>query len=372
MDPELNRYVKLLVKLGILVLAVLAIYMVIAYLLPIIGAVFTHLPGLILPFLIALIMAVIIEPVVVFLQKRTRMKRGLAVALSLLVLVGGFIYIISWLISRVIKDLMKLFPDLGAYSDGIIESFLGAIKDFKVLYLQLNLPPEVQEAMQNSLHQGITALSSMVSSSIDILSATLSMLPGVFAFILIAAIATYLISSDRYEIKQFIYKFMPVNTQSKTSSIFNQLVDILLGFLRAYLILISITAILTMVMLKILGVEYILTIGILVGLLDMLPILGPGLLFVPWILIEFILGHTSMGVGLLVIYLVISLVRQFTEPKIVGDNIGLHPLITLMALYMGLKLFGAVGLLLGPVTVVVVVASYRAGLFENWKWRKDT
>jgi predicted PurR-regulated permease PerM len=105
LDPELNRYVKLLVKLGILVLILLAAYLVTAYLLPVMGGVLAYLPSLLLPFVIALIMAVIIEPAVIWLQRKTKMKRGWAVALSLLLFVGGFFYIISWLISRIIKDL---------------------------------------------------------------------------------------------------------------------------------------------------------------------------------------------------------------------------------------------------------------------------
>jgi sporulation integral membrane protein YtvI len=371
LDPELNRYVKLLVKLGILVLILLAAYLVTAYLLPVMGGVLAYLPSLLLPFVIALIMAVIIEPAVIWLQRKTKMKRGWAVALSLLLFVGGFFYIVSWLISRIIKDLVKLVPTLVSYSDGITESFLTAVSDLRLFFLELNLPPEVQEALHNSLQQSIKTLSSMVSSSIDLLTATVSLLPGLFAFIMIAAIATYLISSDRYLIKEFLYRFLSLNTQSKTTKIFNQLVKILLGFLRAYLILISITAVLTMILLQILGVDYVLTIGMIVGFLDMLPILGPGLLFVPWIFIEFMLGHTKLGIGLLTIYLFISLVRQFTEPKIIGENIGLHPLITLMALYFGLKLWGGVGLLLGPIIVVIIVACYRAGLFESFKWRQD-
>ncbi|NLO22002.1 MAG: sporulation integral membrane protein YtvI [Syntrophomonadaceae bacterium] len=371
MDPELNRYIKLLVKLGIFVLILLAVYLLTAYLLPIMGGALAYLPSLLLPFIIALIMAAIIEPLVSWLQRKTRLRRGWAVALSLLFFVGGFFYIISWLIARVIKDLMKMVPLLLSYSDGIAESFLAAVSDLRVLFLELNLPLEVQEALQNSLQQSLKALSSLMSNSIDILTATVSLLPGLFAFIIIAAIATYLISNDRFLIKEFLYRFLPLNTQSKTTSIFKQLVNILLGFLRAYLILISITAGLTMILLQIVGADYVLTIGIVVGFLDMLPILGPGLLFVPWIFIEFMMGHTKLGIALLTIYLFISLVRQFTEPKIIGENIGLHPLITLMALYFGLKLWGGVGLILGPIIVVIIVACYRAGLFESFNWRQD-
>ena len=102
-----------------------------------------------------------------------------------------------------------------------------------------------------------------------------------------------------------------------------------------------------------------------------MPVLGPGLVFVPWIIWEFISGHTGLGVSLLVVYTVISVVRQILEPKIVGDSIGLHPLATLISLYVGLQLGGVVGMILGPVTVVIVIACYRAGLLDKYDWRKN-
>jgi predicted PurR-regulated permease PerM len=125
------------------------------------------------------------------------------------------------------------------------------------------------------------------------------------------------------------------------------------------------------VSLKILGVKYVLTISLLVGLADILPVLGPGAVFLPWIVWQFINGRTGMGISLLAVYIIISVVRQFLEPKIVGDNIGLHPLTTLISLYVGLQLGGAVGLILGPVTVVIFIACYRAGVFDRFDWRKN-
>jgi len=369
LDPELNKYLKLLVKLGIIVLFFVAVYLLIAYFFPIIGKILSYLPSLILPFIFALLMAIIVEPIVVFFEKRCKLKRAWASAVSLILLVGGSIYIISWMISKVIKDLMSIFPNITAYSDQTVDSFLAAVSEIRLFYLQLNMPVELQEAMQDGLQQGIEYLSSLLSSSIDILTVVVSMLPEFFIFLMIAAIATFLITNDRYEIKRFLYDFIPSSVQNKTSFIFNQLGNILLGFIKAYTILISITAVLTMILLKIIGVDYILTVGIVVGLLDLLPILGPGILFIPWVVVELILGNTSLGMGLLVIYLIISLVRQFMEPKVVGDKIGLHPLVTLIALYVGLQLGGAAGLILGPVTVVIIIASYRAGLFDRLDWR---
>lgn len=99
--------------------------------------------------------------------------------------------------------------------------------------------------------------------------------------------------------------------------------------------------------------------------------IGPGTIFVPWIIWEFATGSTRMGVSLLLVYATISIVRQVLEPKIVGDNIGLHPLVTLISLYVGLQLGGLVGMILGPVSVVIFMACYRAGIFPGLEWRKN-
>ncbi|HHW60769.1 MAG TPA: AI-2E family transporter, partial [Syntrophomonadaceae bacterium] len=107
------------------------------------------------------------------------------------------------------------------------------------------------------------------------------------------------------------------------------------------------------------------------GLFDILPILGPGTIFVPWVIWEFMSGRAGMGISLLIVYIIISAVRQFLEPKVVGDNIGLHPLLTLISLYVGLQLGGLVGMILGPIILVILIASYRAGVFEGLDWRKQ-
>jgi len=91
---------------------------------------------------------------------------------------------------------------------------------------------------------------------------------------------------------------------------------------------------------------------------------------IPWIIWEFITGHTGMGISLSVVYTIIIVVRQFLEPQIVGDSIGLHPLATLLSLYVGLQIGGITGMILGPVLVVIIIASYRAGLLERFDWRE--
>lgn len=369
MDPELNRYIKLLVKMSIFLLAILIIHLIVRYILPIIEVSFEYILVLALPFLLALLLAVIIEPLVRILHDKLKLKRSLAVLFSLLLFVGGFSFLVSWLITSIIKELSKILPGIILYSDQILQSLFSSIGDFRFFFLQFDLPLEIEKAMQSSLDQGIKYLSTFFSSSIDVLTQSLAVLPGAFAFIIIAAIATFYISKDRYQIKQFIYKLLPVKTQNKTTSIFKELVDVLWGFLKAITILTLITTGLTILLLAIIGLDYVVTIGIFVGFLDLLPILGPGLFFVPWILIEFVIGNTKLGIMLLIVYIIISAVRQFMQPRIIGDNIGLHPLVTLIALYVGLTIWGAVGLILGPLVFVIIISCYRVGLFDNLIWR---
>lgn len=370
MDPELNKYLKWLVKAAIVLVFLAAVYFAIVYLLPLVGKGLLILPALILPFVLAFLLAIIIEPLVHLFETRFRMKRSLAAALSLAITVGGVVYFFFIIISNVIKDLLKLFPQIAAYSDQAIAGFVSAVSNIRLFFLQYNMSDNIQNMIQESLQQTAGSLTGIVNNSIQTLTAGLSVLPGFFVFLMITAVATYLIVIDRSMIRNFVMSFIPQTAKTQTRSIFSQLIHVLFGFLKAYSILISITAVVTMIALKIIGLDYVLTIGIIVGLLDMLPILGPGAFFVPWIIWEFIMGNPKLGVSLLVVYGTISLIRQFLEPKIVGDNIGLHPLATLISLYVGMKLGGIVGLIMGPVVLVILVASYRAGLLDKIDWRK--
>ncbi len=370
LDPDLLRYLKILAKLTILVMALMAIYLLFTYVFPILGKMLSYIPTLFFPFILAIIIAVVIEPVVAFFENRARLNRSLAVVISLVLTVGGFIYIVSLLIAKVISEISRMTPQLMAYSDTIVQKTINAISDFKIFYLQLNLPLEAQKAIQDNLQNAVLVIRQILESTVNTLAKLVTSLPSMFVFIMIATVATFFIIKDRALLRSFFLRIIPGNARSKTRNVIAELLQSLVGFLKAYSILITITTIITMIGLKILGVKYVLTLGIVIGLLDILPILGPGTVFIPWFIWEFIAGNTGLGISLLVLYGTISVIRQMIEPKIIGDNIGLHPLATLFSLYVGLRLGGVVGMILGPVTIVVIMASFRAGIFDGLSWRK--
>jgi sporulation integral membrane protein YtvI len=371
MDPELLKYTKTFVRMGIVVMVLVMIYLFMSFVAPALFAVLIRLPRVFLPFIIAVLLAVLIEPLVIFFEVRIKLNRALATAASLVLVVGTFFYLLSLVVSVVINDITRLFPLVAGYSDQAVNQLMDAVSNFKWFYVRLNLPLAVQTAIENNLQKGLEMLTNVMNSTVDRLTQLLLMLPGMMIFIIITTVATYLIINERSKIRAFIVNSLPGSVRSQTIKVVTQLFQALTGFVRAYGILITITAIITIVSLKLLGIKYILTIGLLVGFLDIMPVLGPGLVFLPWAAYSLLVQETRLGVSLLVIYMIISGVRQILEPKIVGDNIGLHPLATLISLYVGLQLGGTTGLILGPVLLVILIASHRAGLLQRFDWRNN-
>ncbi len=370
MDPELQRNLKKLVQWTIYVMVLLAIYLLFTYVFPILTRVLIYFPVVFMPFIFAILLALIIEPVVSLFERYGRLKRSWAVFVSLSLVIGGFISIVLMVSAVVIREMSSLYRLALSHSDEIIGQIMISISNFRLSYLELNLPPQVQDAVQENLQSGIQILQQLMGNTINGLMQAFIKLPGILVFIGIATVAAFLIIKDRALIRTFVIEILPSSSRAKAVNVIGELLKALSGFIKAYSILITITAVITLVSLRILGVQYAFLLGILVGIMDILPVLGPGAVMVPWIIWEFMVGHTGMGISLLVVYVIISVVRQFLEPQIVGDSIGLHPLATLLSLYVGLQLGGVMGMILGPVLVVIFIASYRAGLLERFDWRK--
>ena len=111
--------------------------------------------------------------------------------------------------------------------------------------------------------------------------------------------------------------------------------------------------------LYILRIKYAPLLAALISVIDILPVLGTGTVLVPWAAAELLARDTAAGIGLLVLYAVITVIRNFAEPKIIGKEMGINPLFTLLAMFIGLKLFGFAGILLLPITLIVVVKYYK-------------
>ncbi|HEY8450152.1 MAG TPA: AI-2E family transporter, partial [Bacillota bacterium] len=192
--------------------------------------------------------------------------------------------------------------------------------------------------------------------------------PSLFALLVVTVIATFFISRDRAALKRFGLMLVPVGWRPGVERLFGQLFASFVGLANALTLLVLLTAAATTIGLTLLGSRYALLLGVTSGLLDIIPVIGPSLLFVPWIGYHLLFGDVVFGLLLLLLYGLVSGARTLLQAQIIGQQMGLHPLTTLFTLYVGAKLLGPIGFVAGPLAAVVIKAMYETGLL---RWARD-
>lgn len=316
------------------------------------------------PFIVAFVLSLIIEPIVKLFQK-FKLGRGISVILSIMLFLGGFIAFSIFAVTRIVYEFVKLYDRLPNYYEEVYNFIAGVIQDVTELYLQL--PPEVLNITQDVLKTVFEKFTVFLSSTTTFLIDTVTTLPTTLVFFIITLIATFFLTKDKYIIKDFIFRQLPTTWGSKLTSLKTDLFMALFGFLKAQSIILSVTFTESFIGLTLIGVDYAFTLAIIIALFDILPVLGTGGIYVPWAIMNFIWGNYKMGIALLVLYGVITVVRYMIEPKIVGQQLGIHPVVTLMSMFAGMKLIGAAGLILGPTAVVALKACQHAGILPKFK-----
>jgi len=319
-----------------------------------------YLTTLFLPFFLAVIFAYLIEPMVGFFEKKLKFNRNMAVGTAILIVIFLLGILLTFTILKLYTEVISLSTILPQYYSMVTSDINILLAKLQNLYV--HLPTPVVDVIQSNLSKFYLALERILKALISPLAA----LPNVITIMLISAIATYFISKDRKIIDQYCWSLLPRLWQGKVRKARNEVVLSVIAFIKAQTILVSITMIITVIGLSIVRIDYALFIGILTGLFDFLPILGPSTIFLPWIIYTFFLLHNySLGISLSIIYLMLMFIRQIAEPKIVGEAIGLHPLASLMAMYVGIKIIGVMGVIIGPLTLVTLKAVIKAGLIPK-------
>ena len=321
------------------------------------------------PFILGFIFSIIVEPIVRLLMRKTRIGRGGAVAISLVTVFGAIVLIISFLAVQLTSELISLSGTLPEFFDRLSDIITVKWKSLFLYYEQL--PPNVHKVVnqfanefRNSLSDIAISLKNITKDIADSFILTVSKLPNLLAIIIVALLATFFISRDRNVILKLWYNTFPYAWAEKVVRVLKDIIEALTGYFKAQIILISITMVQAVIGLYIIGTDYALLKGLIIGFFDFLPVLGPGSVFLPLILWELINGSVSMGIKITILWLVIMVVRQLLEAKIVSDTIGLHPLVTLISMYVGLKAYGFIGMVFGPIVVIALEAIWKAGLFN--------
>lgn len=334
------------------------------------------------PFLLSFFFAVILQRPLGWLDKKTKNKMHsfwsiVLVLLCVAIILGPVISIIATLFREIgnfisflgeqLNDLptflvtlqneilkaIKFLPDsiYTSVSENITQFFGNLINDFDVSKLGINM-----SSITSGLSNGISGVYSVVKN-----------IPSILISVVIGVIAWILFTKDYKKVVKFIKLQLPdkhKNLLSETKKIFSSTI---LKMCRAYGLIMFITFcenFLGLTILNLIGVmknSYVFVIAICIAVFDILPVAGSGGILIPWSLIALVSGNVGQCVGLLILYAVITVIRQYIEPKIVGDSLGVNPLVTLAGLYFGLKLFGFMGMFIVPICVMTLKAFNDAG-----------
>lgn len=332
---------------------------------------------LLYPFFIGWIIAMLMEPIISWLEIKCKIPRLLGSFLVLFLLLSILLTAVIFLIAGIVVELTNLaqklpsfFNDLGQM---LFEKFvqqntlLNHILDTIQSYLQEN--PSQQASIQASIQENIAALTKQGTMFItDIISGIgsfLGNLPYLITVLVFITLATFFISLKWPKIYANIDQSVPDVVRKTSGAVLTDLKKALVGFIGAQLTLITISSIIMYIGLLILQVPYAISIALIIGVVDLLPYLGVGAVLVPWIIYLFFIGNIHLAIGISIVYLIILITRQSIEPKLVATSIGLDPLVTLIALFIGLNLLGVLGFIVGPTVAVIIIALHKAHIFQD-------
>ncbi|ACV63947.1 sporulation integral membrane protein YtvI [Desulfofarcimen acetoxidans DSM 771] len=353
------RYVKLIMLAALVALALWIIFLAGEKVLPGSVLIIKYILTMLLPFILAVIVSVLLEPLVSFFQLRMRFSRGMAVTSAMVIIIGGAGTLLVLLVLQLVAELIELSASLDLYMRNgrmIMESLVD-----RGINIYGNLPPTAVNYLQTSVASLADNLKLFASKLINAFLHMVYGIPGIILVGIVSLLAAFFISKDRDTIFRLWRRCVPAPWGERSIDVSREVSRAFMAYIRSQLILVTITMVQCIAGLYIIGIDYALTIGLTVGFFDLIPVLGPGSVFIPWIAWSLFTGDYGLGIKLSILFALILLVRQLLEAKIVSANLGLHPLATLLAIYVGLKVFGVLGLILGPMALIALQAGYKAG-----------
>ena len=326
-----------------------------------------YLTPVLLPFGFAVLLALIAEPLVGFFHKKLKLPRPLATGIGMTMTLVLFILAIMVLVSLLLRELGMLA--------GIVPDFADtAMQGMESLQLWLsgiaerapkNLQPLMRSSVDGLFSDGTAIIDQVSAKLLGLASAILSRLPDSVLGFATWLLAGYMISAKLPNIRSWIGSNLPSRWRENYLPALQNLKHSVLGWLVAQGKLIGITFLILTGGFFILQVRYAPLWAALISLVDALPILGTGMVLVPWSLVCFLQGDSIRAVGLLGIYAAATLIRQVLEPRFVGKHLGLDPLVTLFAMYAGYRLFGLGGMILSPLLAVTATQLFIAPAREK-------
>jgi len=331
---------KLLLLLIIAALAVLAVF----------------LAGYIAPFVAGYIISLILSPLVGFLHTKWRINRGISAAVLILTLIAAIIVLGGLLIGRIASEMAALAQDIPQYLSGAQIIFENAVANIESM-----LGTELEIDFAVILNQLTTVVTSLLLGALEG-GTFFTAIPIAVIRVLLTIISAFFFIKDKELIKESVAGLFPRRFVARFRVVRQGILKALVGYVRGQLIIMTYVSTICIIGLTIIRSPYALFIGLGIGFFDLIPIFGAGGILIPWAIYHIIAGNITFAIGLLIIYGVVFLSRQLLEPRVVGKQIGIHPIVLLMSVYIGISAIGPLGIFVGPLVMLTIKTTMEANL----------
>lgn len=318
------------------------------------------------PFVIGWLISSIAAPLVILLEKKLKITRKLGSALIIVAVLAGIVLILYLIISNLwreiealifnmpsmYRDLESGFREIGSGMQGVLKMLPGGAK-------------ESVGAAFGKLDAFVENIMGKISEpTVDAAGRFAKGIPTVFVSIIVTFISAYFFIKDRDEVLEYAKRIAPDPIVVRMTMVCDNLKYAVGGYFKAQFKIMVVVFALLMAGFTIMKLHFTLLLAILIAFLDFLPFFGTGTALLPWAVYKFLVGNYRMTVGLLVLYGVTQLVRQLIQPKLVGDSIGMNPLLTLFFLYIGYRTGGIFGMIFAVPIGLIIINLYKAGAFD--------
>ena len=319
-----------------------------------------------MPFVIGWFIAYIVSPVVNWLERRLKIVKKLSSALVIILVLAAVVLLLYWAGSNLFREVAALFDDmpllyreLSAGLRSIGESLDGVFR---------MLPQGVQEGWHTfveNLGQSAGELIQNLSAPTVIAAGNFAkQIPSILIAVLVTVISAYFFVAEREEVITWAKRVAPDPLVKRMSMVISNLKYAVGGYFKAQFKIMAVVFVILLAGFAIMRLHFAFLLALLIAFLDFLPFFGTGTALIPWAVYHLLSGNYRMVVTLLILYAVTQLVHQLIQPKLVGDSIGLKPLLTLVLLYIGYRLGSVLGMILAVPVGMIIINLYKAGVFD--------
>lgn len=325
------------------------------------------------PFIIASVISAFLQPFISYLERTWRIHRTLA---SYLVILSSssFILLLTLLLfqrlgkelAHIIEKLPTIFTTMNhwfiEFGQTIFLPFYDTLQS-KLFFLPKIDTWRIEETipfLTKELYESSYLIVTNLFSSVTIMITYVSQTGIMILFIVISII---IMTKDYMLITRYARQFIPIQLSKKGLEIISQLKKSTFGLMKAHFFLALLSSIIVLIALLFMRVENILVLTIIIFIVDLIPYIGIGLVFIPWIVYQFFNGDYLLTIELTSLYMFIVIIRQFLEPRVIATHLGIHPLIALILLFISMQQFGVIGIFITPIMLIILSAIYHVNLF---------